>query len=76
MPLLEITRAARFVTITNILLFAGALISALAIPLSIRSNDKVQRLKDSRPAKDGSSKLASENCEFDDPPASHGSCPI
>jgi len=48
MPLLEITRAARFVTITNILLFAGALISALAIPLSIRANDKVQRLKDSR----------------------------
>jgi hypothetical protein len=48
MPILEITRAAKFVTITNALLFVGSLISALAIPLSIRANNRVQELKDKR----------------------------
>ena len=46
MPLPEITRATKFVTATNALLFVGAFISALAIPLSIRANNRVPDLKD------------------------------
>ncbi len=51
MSLPEITRAARVVPVSNLLLFVGALISALAIPLSIRANNGVQELKDSEAAR-------------------------
>ena len=51
MSLAEITRAARVVTVSNLLLFVGGLIPALAIPLSIRANNGVQELKDSEAAR-------------------------
>lgn len=52
MPILEVTRAAKFVSLTNAGVFAGALITTVATLLSIQSNNSLQRLKDKAYAED------------------------
>lgn len=52
MPIPEITRAARFVSLANGGVFAGALITTIATLLSNHSNDALQKLKDGEYAKE------------------------